>query len=293
MTNELVQALMRYTDAHPGQNPFMTKIPGVAILRADRERRSKAHFTFKPSLCIVAQGAKAAIFGERTVHYRAGQALLVSIEIPAIGWVVEASPKAPFLGVGMELDLAMFRDVYEHLDEPPTGGGAHQSVLLADFDGPLADCVLRLVRLLETPRAISVLSPAILREICYWLLTGSRGADIARMTLAGGRAEPIVRAIHTLRDRFEEPVRIEELASTAHLSPSAFHRQFKAVTSMTPLQYQKRLRLLEARRLMVAEAATAATAAFKVGYESASQFSREYARMFGRPPRRDVASVLR
>jgi AraC-like DNA-binding protein len=294
MASELVQTLKRYSDAFPGQNPILTKIPGFGVLRADQKRRSKSHFTFKPSLCLVAQGEKAAVLGERTVHYRAGQALFVGIEIPAAGWVVEASPKAPFLGVGIQLDPATLRDVYEQLDEPPSASAnPRQSVFVTEFDGPLADSVVRAVRLLATPRAIRVLYPAIMREICYWLLTGPNAGSVAALTLPKRHGEPIIHAVNVLRDRFDKPVRIEELAAIAHLSPSAFHRQFKALTSLTPLQYQKQLRLLEARRLMVAEAASAETAAFKVGYESASQFSREYARMFGRPPRRDVESSLR
>jgi len=128
-------------------------------------------------------------------------------------------------------------------------------------------------------------------KICYWLLTGPHGGDVAKMTMANNHAQRVIKAIHVLRDRFAEPVRIEELASIAKMSPSAFHRQFRALTSMTPLQYQKRLRLLEARRLMVSSVANVETAAFQVGYESPSQFSREYSRMFGTPPRRVVASL--
>ena len=164
-------------------------------------------------------------------------------------------------------------------------------VFVTDFDGPMADGVRRAMRLLETPRAIPMLYPAIMREWCYWLLTGPRGGDIARIVLANGHDRRVITAIQALRARFAEPVRVEELARIARMSPSAFHRQFKALTSMTPLQYQKRLRLLEARNLMLADAATAETAAFRIGYESASQFSREYARMFGAPPRRDVAQL--
>ncbi len=144
---------------------------------------------------------------------------------------------------------------------------------------------------METPQAISILYPTIMREICYWLLTGPHRREIVKMTMAKSHTRSVVSAIHSLRDRFAEPVRIEELASSAHLSPSAFHRQFKAITSLTPLQYQKQLRLLEARRLMLAEEANVETAAFQVGYESPSQFSREYSRLFGMPPRRDVAAL--
>ena len=292
MMSALAETLLRYSDAFPEHSPIMTAIPGFAVLRADRERRTRSHFTFKPSLCVVAQGEKATAFGDRTVRYRAGQALLVGIDTPAAGWVVEASATAPFLGVGIALDPATLRDVYDHLDPPPASGSASQSVVVIDFDGPLADSLVRAMRLLATPRAIRVLYPTIMREICYWLLAGPQGGSIAVRTLFKRHGEPIVRAVHALRDRFDKSVRIEELAAIAHLSQSAFYRRFKELTSMTPLQYQKQLRLIEGRRLMVAEAASAETAAFKVGYESASQFSREYARMFGQPPRRDVASML-
>lgn len=186
------------------------------------------------------------------------------------------------------------REVMDKLDAPPeashkVGGG----VCVTDFDGPLADCALRMVRLLNTPEAIPVLYPAIMREICYWLLTGPHGGEIVKMTLTNSHAHRVISAIHTLRDRFAEPVRIEELTSIAQMSSLAFHRQFKAITSMTPLQYQKQLRLLEARRLMVSDAINVETAAFQVGYESPSQFSREYSRMFATSPRRDVASLKR
>jgi transcriptional regulator GlxA family with amidase domain len=184
------------------------------------------------------------------------------------------------------------REVAGGLDAPPAPGkDLGRGALVTDLNGQLIDCTLRTLRLLETPKAIPILYPAIMREICYWLLTGPHGGEVMRMTLANSHAQRVVRAIHTLRDRFAEPIRIDELASIARMSPSAFHRQFKAITAMTPLQYQKQLRLLEARRLIVTEAANVETAAFQVGYESPSQFSREYSRMFGAPPRRDVAAL--
>jgi AraC-like DNA-binding protein len=248
----------------------------------------------KPALCIVVQGAKCTTFGDTRFEYWAGQALVVSVEMPASGRVTEASPSEPYLGVIIELDLGVMRDVLEGLDTPPAATtDAGYGVFVTDFDGPLAECALRAVRLLDTPKAIPMLYPAVMREICYWLLTGPHGGDVARMTLATNHAQRIINAIHALRARFAEPIRIEELASIAQLSPSAFHRQFKAMTSMAPLQFQKKLRLLEARRLMVSSAANVETAAFQVGYESPSQFSREYSRMFGTPPRKDVAALRR
>ncbi|CDG83675.1 AraC family transcriptional regulator [Janthinobacterium agaricidamnosum] len=291
MPEALLHAVQRYTDKQTGDSPFATAIKGFTILRSDHEK-PPSHLIFKPALCIVVQGAKWALFGDRHVDYGPGQALLVSVEMPAFGRVAQASADRPYLGLVIEFDLAVMREVMEQLDTPPqTGSRVASSVFVTDFDGPLADCALRMVRLLDTPQAIGLLYPAIMREMCYWLLSGPHGSEVAGMALGSRHAQRIVGAIHALRDRYAETVSIEELAVIAQLSPSAFHRQFKMLTSMTPLQYQKQLRLLEARRLMVADAANVETSAFRVGYESASQFSREYARMFGAPPRRDIAAL--
>ena len=214
---------------------------------------------------------------------------MVRVEMPGIGRVVKASPNRPYLGMALGFDLAALRDVMERVDVPLNrSGDAEPGPFVMDLNCSLTDCVLRMVRLLDTPQAIPVLSPLIMREIYYWLLTGPYGSEIAEIGLAGSHAQEIISAVHSLRARFAEPLRIEDLAKAAHMSPSAFHRQFKTLTLMTPLQYQKQLRLLEARRLMAVEAANVETAACAVGYESPSQFSREYSRMFGAPPRRDV-----
>ncbi len=165
--------------------------------------------------------------------------------------------------------------------------------MVTDFDGPLKDCTLRMVRLLGTPSAVPVLYPAIMREICYWLLFGPHGEAVVRMSLSNQHEHRILQAIHYLRYHFAESVRIGELAAVAQLSHSAFHRQFKAVTATTPLQYQKQLRLIEAKRLITAGTANVEDAAFRVGYESPSQFNREYGPMFGMPPRRDVRLLKR
>jgi AraC-like DNA-binding protein len=212
--------------------------------------------------------------------------------MPAFSRVVEATPTEPYLGVIIEFDRAVMRDVMEGLDTPPKpADNVGRGVFVTDFDGPLAECVLRMVRLLDTPKAIPMLAPMIMREICYWLLTGPHGGEVAKVVLANSHVQRVINAIHALRNQFTETVRIEDLAAIAQMSPSAFHRQFKALTSMTPLQYQKQLRLLEARHLMVTGAANTETAAFQVGYESPSQFSREYSRMFGAPPRRDMVAL--
>jgi AraC-like DNA-binding protein len=293
VSETLAELIKRYTEAQPGQSPFFTAVGGLTILCSDHQRRANP-LVYKPALCITVQGAKSATFGDQRHHYSAGQALLVSVEMPGFGTVTEASPAKPYLGIILELDLAILRAVASELADPPKPSeNIGRGVFVTDFDGPLADCTLRIVRLLDTPTAIPVLYPAIMREISYWLLSGPHGGDVARMTLCNNHEHRILQAIHFLRDRFAEPVRIGDLASIAQLSPSAFHRQFKAVTSMTPLQYQKQLRLLEARRLMTSDAANVEKAAFQVGYESASQFSREYGRMFGMSPRRDVNLLKR
>jgi AraC-like DNA-binding protein len=293
MLNDLVRALWRYTEEESGESPFATPIEGFTILRSDHVKRP-THHILKPALCMVLQGAKWTTFGGKRFTYRAGQALVVNVEMPLFGTVSAASPKEPYLGIVIEFDLAIMQEVIDRLDIRPHSSDAGKGgVFVMDLTDALTDCALRSLRLLHTPNAVPVLYPGIMREICYWLLTGPNGGDVMRMAIANGHEQRVISAIHNLRDRFSKPVRIEELADIAKMSPSAFHRQFKALTSMTPLQYQKQLRLLEARRLMVSDAANVETAAFEVGYESPSQFSREYARMFGLPPRRDIQALRR
>ena len=291
MADPLTEALLRYTDHQPGQSPYMTAIETMAIMRSDHPK-PPTHMISRPAMCVVAQGAKWAMFGGRRLEYRAGQALVIGVETPSIGRVIEATPGEPCLVLAFELDVAIMRNVAEALDTPPRlTGEPGRGVFVTDFQGPLADCALRLVRLLDTPKAIPALYPIIMREICYWLLTGPYGGDVARITLASSPSQRVISAMRGLQARFREAVRIEELADIAQMSPSAFHRQFKALTSLTPLQYQKQLRLLEARRLMISSAVNVETASFQVGYESPSQFSREYTRMFGVPPKRDARQM--
>jgi AraC-like DNA-binding protein len=287
----LLEAVRNYTDAQTLPSPHITPIQGLYILRSDC-RRLPSHRIIRPALCVVVQGAKWTTFGNRRLDYGPGNALLVSIEMPVFSSVSQASPDEPFLAVVIEFDMAVMHNIMAALPtRPDVIEDQAVCAFVTDFDGHLADAVLRMVRLLDTPNAIPVLAPLVMREICYWLLTGRYGGELARMTATTGQSYRLIDAIHALRDRFAEDVRIEDLAVIAKMSPSAFHRQFKAVTSLTPLQYQKHLRLLEARNLMAGGVANAETAAFRVGYESASQFSREYTRMFGAPPKRDIEAL--
>ncbi|MDX3930025.1 MAG: AraC family transcriptional regulator, partial [Shinella sp.] len=210
------------------------------------------------------------------------------------GRIVEASPQAPYLGITIDLDVAMLREVLEQLDTPPVPPADSGScVFVGQVDEPLAECVLRLIRMSQTPKAIPILYPSVMREICYWLLTGPNGGELCHLALPESNIMRVGKAIYFLRDNFAQTLRVEQMAEVAGMSPSSFHQHFKVLTSLTPLQFQKQLRLLEARRLMVAEALSVEQAAYKVGYESPSQFSREYSRMFGVAPKQDALNHQR
>jgi AraC-like DNA-binding protein len=274
-----------------GQGLFHTPVSGVNIIRSFQQVMPVRR-VYQPSLCIVIQGAKEILYGEDRLVYGAMECLVVSIELPACGRVIEASPDAPFLGVVIDFDVAMLREVLEQVDTLPVSeSDPAPCVFVAQVDAPLAECVLRLVRMTQTPKAIQILYPSIMREICYWLLSSERGGELRKLALPETQMQRIAKAIHFLRANFTRTLRVEQLADAAWMSPSSFHQHFKKLTSMTPLQYQKQLRLLEARRLLVTGAATVAEAAYQVGYESASQFSREYSRMFGVSPKRSVMNL--
>lgn len=288
MLKALIEAVSRATDGPQEEVLFMTELKGLALLRSDRER-SPNLVIYRPALCVVLQGRKQTAFGDLDYECGAGEAVLVGIATPGLGRVIEASPTEPYLGLVIELDMPTLREVLEEIDAPESpDDGVRTGIFSIDFDEHLADCALRMVRLLETPRAIPMLAPAIMREICYWLLTGPRAAEVCRIARLSGPTRAIVDSIRVLRERYAEPLRVEELARAANMSPSVFHLRFKALTATSPLQFQKHLRLHEARRLLIAGEANVESAAFQVGYQSPSQFNREYSRTFGQPPRRDA-----
>lgn len=284
----MLELVRQYAERQETEGPYWTDVPGLIVLQAASERPPN-HIIQNPALCIVLQGSKWTMFGEQRYDYRPGQALVVSIQMPAIGRVVEASPDKPFLGVVIELDFAIMREVLEEIEPPtPILKRENRSVFVMDFEGPVAECALRYVRLLETPAAIPMLAAATMRELGYWLLTGPNGGEIYQVALSGGMPQRMVEVLHLLRHNYAEPMRVEDLARAASMSPSAFYQRFRALTGTTPVQYQKQVRLLEARRLLLHTEENVDAVAAKVGYESASQFSREYARTFGNPPRRDA-----
>lgn len=285
----LQQSIARHIDAVSHEDGFFeTAIKELILTRSTTETLPHP-VLYKPALCVVAQGAKRTLLDGDAIAYQDMQALVVTAEMPIRSGITRASKVAPYLGLILEFDLRLLGEVLEEFSDPPKPAGRGPALLVHDVQGSLADSVLRLVNLLDTPAAIPVLAKSAMREIYFWLLSGPHGASISRLATPDSHTERLSRAIHLLRENLTRSIAVEELAAAAKMSPSSFHQHFKALTLLTPLQYQKQLRLLEARRLMLADAVTATTAAYRVGYESPSQFSREYARMFGAPPRRDVA----
>lgn len=273
-----------------GEGHFKTPMSGVHILRSFREIPPIRRL-YRPSLCVVIQGSKQILFGETTLHYGQMECLVVSVELPASGRMIGATPETPFVGLTIDFDIAMMREVLQQLEPSPVpSSSAGPCVFVGQVDDPLADCILRLVRMMQTPGAIPVLYPSVMREMCYWLFSGPQGGEMAKLASPETHSERVANAIHLLRENFNKTLRVEQLAEAARMSASSFHQRFKAMTSMTPLQYQKQLRLLEARRLMVENVANVSKAAHHVGYESASQFSREYSRAFGVTPKQDATA---
>jgi AraC-like DNA-binding protein len=267
-----------------------TDVPGV-LLGRQRTPTDPIALVVDPSLCIVAQGAKEVFLAGEVYRYDPAHSLLVSIDLPMSVRVVEASPARPCLAVRISLELPVVGELLADCPDDPSRGPIGRGLDVSPVEPQLLDAVARLVALLDSPHTIGALAPLVLREITYRVLLGPQGARLREMAAAGAPAHQIARAILWLRDHFAAPLRGESLARQARMSLSGFHQHFKAVTGLSPLQYQKRLRLQEARRLMMSEGLDAASAAFRVGYESPSQFSREYRRLFGAPPRQDVAAV--
>jgi AraC-like DNA-binding protein len=266
-----------------------TAIPRVGLVRSDTPTLPMG-VVYQPMLYIVAQGAKRTLLGDSIVEYAAGQYLVVSVDLPITGSVVQASPEAPYLALSLELDPAVLADMLLSLpgtaqDTPLPG------LAVSPVTPDLLDAAVRLLRLLDRPADITMLAPLAEREILYRLLTGAQAPMLRQIALAHSRMAQVGQAIGWIRSHFAEPLRIDDVAQRANMSASTFHRHFKAVTAISPLQYQKQIRLQEARRLLLAGQADAASIGFAVGYESPSQFSREYARMYGQPPLRDAVRL--
>jgi AraC-like DNA-binding protein len=249
----------------------------------------RIHSVLEPSFCVSAQGSKVVFLGDSRYQYDPFSYLLATLELPRVSQVLEASKERPYLGLRLALDLDLVGSVMVETGyTPPQGQTDMRAVGVNALDGDLLDAVVRLVRLMDSPAEAQAFIPMIKREIIYRLLMSEQGGRLCHLTVSGSNTPNIVRAVDRLRQDFDQSVRIEDMAQELGMSVSSFHHHFKAVTAMSPLQFQKRLRLQEARRLMLGEDLDAATAAHRVGYNDASHFNREYKSLFGEPPMRDV-----
>jgi AraC-like DNA-binding protein len=268
-----------------------TSVPGVYLMRASSPTLPLPSL-YEPSLCIVVQGRKRAVLKQEVYVYDPFNYLVVSVTLPACGQILDATPEHPYLCLRLTIDVTTIADLLTQVPAPPVDRDrSDRGLFVARTSDEMIDAVLRLMRVLESPQEAVVLSPLIVRELHYRALTGQLGYRLQELCSSGGQAQRIARAIQLIKARFAEPLRIEALAEAVHMSVSSLHHHFKAVTAMSPLQYQKQIRLHEARKLMLLEGSDAASAAHRVGYESASQFSREYRRLFGAPPRKEIDAM--
>lgn len=283
---ELIRTYAPYDGSHE------LRLPGVFAVRASQKNPELIHTVYQPSLCIVAQGSKAVLLGSEVYKYDASHMLVFSIDLPVASQVIQASPAKPFLGFKLNFDPHQIAElalkVYPHgLPQVRENRG----VYVGQTDASIVGAVTRLLELMADPRDAELIAPLVVEEILLRLLRSPVGSRVAQIGLAESGVHRIAKAVDWVRANFDQPMNVEELAEMVHMSPSSFHQHFKAVTSMSPLQFQKALRLQEARRLMLASRMDATTASMQVGYMSASQFSREYSRLFGIAPSRDIARL--
>lgn len=283
-----IDELRQLIDRH-ARPDMSTPIPGVLVGRHDAS-------VWEPSMsgtvmALIVQGTKRLALGDRVYEYGTGQYLVASLDLPVSGQFLEASPEAPALGFGLLLDPASIAELLLQAgsDSVRTGAGAPPaSMLVSDASSEMLGAVLRLLRLLDSPRDIPVLAPLIKREILWWLMVGEQGAAVRQLGLANSNLSHIARAVRWIREHYARPFRVEDVAELCGMSASAFYRNFQAATAMSPIQFQKQIRLQEARLLLAAQPNDVTGIGFRVGYDSPSQFSREYRRQFGAPPSQDA-----
>ena len=266
-----------------------TALPGVTLYRQAAPTGEPIHAVHEPAMCLVVQGTKQVLLNEELYEYDASRHLVVSVDLPISGQVTKATSKEPYLCFRLDLQPAQIAALIldAGLSASPERG-VSRGLAVAQTSPQLLDAVLRLAKLLDSPEDIRTLAPLATREILYRLLKGEHGHQLRQIAATDGQTQRISRAIGWLKKHFDQPLRIEDIARDLNMSVSSLHHHFKAVTAMSPLQYQKQLRLQEARRMMLVQDVDAATAGHRVGYESPSQFGREYSRLFGAPPARDL-----
>ena len=290
---ESLGRLARLLSAHaPYDGTFRLRVPGLHVVRRSKPYREMVRATVTPALCIVAQGAKIVMLGREVYSYDASRMIAYAVDLPVAGQIVRASHSEPFLALKLDLDSFKIADlalkVYPHGVPTPQG---NRGVFVGQATTAIVDAAARLVELMAQPADAELLAPLVVDEILIRLLRSAIGPRVAQIGQKESGVQRVAKAVRWVRANFAQPMAVEALANLAHMSPSSFHQHFKAVTSMSPLQYQKVLRLHEARRLMLARMMDAGSAGREVGYLSASQFSREYTRVFGTAPTRDIARL--
>jgi AraC-like DNA-binding protein len=286
--DELAEILRHHC---PDDGAFETVIPGLRLFRGST--------TDAPTCAIMAsvfammvQGAKRITVGEETYDYDARHCLISSVDLPMLSRITCASASEPYLGLALIIDPLKINELAAAIPKNRALDAVDRGIAVGTISAVIQDAALRLARLLDTPADIPVLAPIIERELLYRLLTSPLGSRLRQAVASGSHSHQIVRVIDWLKMNLDQPISIDRLASLSNMSKSSLHHHFKALTAMTPLQYQKQMRLHEARRMMLVANTDAASAAHHVGYESPSQFNREYRRMFGTPPGRDIASYV-
>jgi AraC-like DNA-binding protein len=266
-----------------------TPLDGLLLNRAETPS-GLIRSVYRPSFCVVVQGAKVSALSDQSFRYCAGQGLLAAVDVPVTARISEASPNRPYLAFSLAIDPAMVAELLAEQPQASAKGLPVSALTTTALEAELCDPLMRLFALLDAPRDLAVLAPLIRREIVWRLLCGGLGASLRQIGLAESHAARIGRATAVIRNRFAEPLRVADLAALAHMSVPSFHRRFKAVTTLTPLQFQKQIRLQEARRLLLVEG-DVASVGYAIGYESPSQFTRDYRRLFGVSPGRDGAAM--
>jgi AraC-like DNA-binding protein len=283
---ELIERLSRVLPGDGAKEVF----PGLNVSRVS-ECKETARGVYEPAFCFVAQGAKEAQLGGEVFRFDPEHYMIYTVDLPIIYRIAKATRERPYLGFSLTLDRAVVASVMvESGIKIKNGGGSAKAMDVNVVSAELRDAIIRLVRLIDNPSGQRVLAPLITREIIFRLLESGQGPRLAHL-LSFGDTERITKAIGHLREHFDEPVKMEDMARTLGMSVSRFHHHFKSVTAMSPLQYLKQIRLQEARRLMLIGSADAATAGFRVGYEDPAYFSRDYKKQFGAPPQRDIAKL--
>ncbi len=285
----LAQRISQYASDEGG----VSKIPGFELYRIE-SFTDPVSYTLESSICLIAQGVKRVMLGEEVYVYDANNYLITSVDLPVVAHIIEASSEKPYLGLRLELDQREIAQLMVDNNLPsPRSQKASRGIAVSELNLPLLDAFRRLTDLLAQPEDIPILAPLIKREILYRLLIGEQGPRLRQIGAMGSQSQQIAKAITWLKENYKQRFHIDDLAADIGMSASTFHNHFRSLTAMSPLQYQKRLRLNEARTLMLIDHLDAATASFQVGYESPSQFSREYSRMFGAPPSRDIKGLSR